>query len=63
MQELYNERKKLVREGVYLRNLAMDEKISREKCFELRKEQDKQYKKFKFLDGFIKATEKIKKGE
>ena len=63
MNDLYNERKKLVRDGVRLRQLALNGNLSIEKSFEIRKEQDKQYKKFQFLDGFIKAIEKVKKGE
>lgn len=59
MADLYKERKKLVREGSYLRSLAMSKNISQEKCFEIRKFQNEQYKKYQFLDGFIKAKEKM----
>jgi hypothetical protein len=59
MTDLYKERKKLVREGSYLRSLAMSKNITQEKCFEIRKFQNQQYKKYQFLDGFIKAKEKM----
>ena len=59
MANLYEVRKKLIRDGSYLRTLAMDDKLSKEKQFEIRKEQTKQYKKYQFLDGFIKAKEKL----
>lgn len=59
MADLYKERKKLVREGSYLRSLAMSKNITQEKCFEIRKFQNEQYKKYQFLDGFIKAKEKM----
>lgn len=63
MKELYEERKKLIHEGSYLRTLAMDDKLSKDKTFEIREQQTKQFKKYQFLDGFIKATEKVKKGD
>lgn len=59
MADLYKERKKLVREGSYLRSLAMSKSISQEKCFEIRKFQNEQYKKYQFLDNYIKAKEKM----
>lgn len=59
MTDLYKERKKLVREGSYLRSLAMSKNITQKKCFEIRKYQNEQYKKYQFLDGFIKAKEKM----
>lgn len=59
MTDLYKERKRLVREGSYLRTLAMDDKLTKEKQFEIRKEQTKQYKKYQFIDGYLKAKEKI----
>lgn len=59
MADLYKERKKLVREGSYLRSLAMSKNISQEKCFEIRKFQNEQYKKYQFLDNYIKAKEKM----
>jgi hypothetical protein len=60
MANLYEVRKKLIREGAYLRVLAMDNKLSKDKTFEIRKEQDKQYKKYQFLDGFLKARDRVK---
>ena len=59
MKELYEERKRLVKEGVKLRSLAMTKGLKKEKTFEIREHQTKQYKKFLFLDGFIKAREKL----
>ena len=59
MTDLYKQRKRLVREGSYLRSLAMSKNITQEKCFEIRKFQNEQYKKYQFLDGFIKAKEKL----
>ena len=60
MTILYEVRKKLIREGAYLRVLAMDNKLSKDKTFEIRKEQDKQYKKYQFLDGYLKARDRVK---
>lgn len=59
MKDLYKERQKLVKEGATMRKLAMTKGISKKKSFEIRQEQTKQYKKYLFLDGFIKAKEKL----
>lgn len=60
--DLYKKKAKLIREGKQFRTIVRDrtltETISKDKCFELVKEQDKHYKKTMFYSGLLKAMEK-----
>lgn len=60
-KNIYLTRGQLVKEGVILRKMAMDKNMKIEKSFEIREQQEKQYKKWQFYDGFIKAKNKIDK--
>ena len=62
-KNIYLTRGQLVKEGVILRKMAMDKNMKIEKSFEIREQQEKQYKKWQFYDGFIKAKNKIDKEE
>ena len=59
MRELYQEKEKLFRKSIGLRNYSMqiDSEKQRQR---VRKQQDEAYKKFKFYDEFIKAKNKNK---
>ena len=60
--DLYKKKAKLIREGKQFRTILKDgsltETISKDKVFELAKEQDKHYKKTMFYSGLLKAMEK-----
>ena len=58
MRELLIEREKLYQESKSMRNLSFlyDDKI----VIKRRKQQDKKYKQWKFLDKLIKAMEETK---
>lgn len=60
-KNIYTARSQLVKEGVILRKMAMDKNTKIERAFEIREQQDEQYKKWQFYDGFIKAKDKLKK--
>lgn len=60
-KNIYLTRSQLVKDGVVLRNMAMDKSTKIEKAFEIREQQEEQYKKWAFYDGFIKAKDKLKK--
>lgn len=60
-KNIYTARSQLVKEGVILRNMAMDKSTKIERAFEIREQQEEQYKKWQFYDGFIKAKDKLKK--
>lgn len=55
-REIRDEREKLYRESLRMRNLANE--ISGKKSFEIREEQDKVYHKWKFYTNMIKEFEK-----
>ena len=50
--------KKLRKDSMVLRDLTHDQKLSFEKSSELRKEQDKIYKKMLFYEKMLKAIDK-----
>lgn len=60
-KNIYTTRSQLVKEGVILRKMAMDKNTKIERAFEIREQQEEQYKKWQFYDGFIKAKDKLKK--
>lgn len=60
-KNIYLTRNQLVKDGVILRKMAMDKNTKIERAFEIREQQDEQYKKWQFYDGFIKAKDKLKK--
>lgn len=62
MRELYQEKEKLFRKSIGLRNYSMqiDSEKQRQK---VRKQQDEMYRKFKFYNEFIKAKEKVDEKE
>lgn len=63
MNKLYEYQKKQQKNATKLRELALDDRISRDKIDELRKEQDEAYKKYNFIKDFRKAINKIEKSD
>lgn len=61
IKELREKRNKYKFESMRLQESYMSEKIPFEKCRELKEQQDKIYKKFKFYDNMIKELEKHSK--
>ena len=58
-----NIKKKQQKNATKLRELALDDRISRDKIDELRKKQDEAYKKYNFIKDFRKAINKIEKSD
>lgn len=54
-------RDELIQESVMLNQLAFDDEISREESYKIKAKQNEIYKKYKWIDNFIKANRKIKK--
>ena len=57
MKDVYLEKNKLFEKSTQLRNLSM---IDCKNSVKIKEEQNKAYKKWKFLDGFLKAENKRK---
>ena len=60
-KNIYVARQQMVYDGATLRKMAMDKSTKIERAFEIREQQEEQYKKWQFYDGFIKAKDKLKK--
>lgn len=60
-KSIMQRRDELIQESIMLNQLAFDNNISQEESFKVRLKQDEIYKKYKWIDNFIKAERKIKK--
>ena len=59
--DLYKKKAKLIREGKQFRTILKDgtltDTIGKEKCFKLKEEQEKHYKRTMFYSGLLRAME------
>lgn len=60
MKEISLEIKELRSKTKSIREVAYDESVSYRKAQELREKEDEMYKKLQFLEGFVKAKDKVK---
>jgi hypothetical protein len=58
MNEIYKTMNQLAIKAKVMNNISKDEKLKFDKARNIKKEQDKIYKKFAFYQGFIKAMNK-----
>ena len=58
MKEIYETMNELAIKAKVMNNISKDEKLPFDKARNIKKEQDKLYKKFAFYQGFIKAMNK-----
>lgn len=56
---ILQEKRELYKEWTKLKELGDNEKLNFEQFFKIRKEEEKYYNKWKFLDKYTKAKEKI----
>lgn len=59
--EIRKKRNELRKQSIKLRELTWTEDLDDDSINRLRKDQDKQYKKFMFYDNLIKAADNINK--
>lgn len=59
MGTLFKEKKKLYEEWSKLKRLGENEELSFEQFYKIRTQEQEYYNKWKFLEGFTKAKEKI----
>ena len=59
-REIREKRDELRKTGKRLREMAWNLDFNDEARFKIREKQDKEYKLFKFYDGMIKASDKVR---
>lgn len=62
-RDIRDKREKLFQASKQLRKLGSDEELTYDESLKVRAEQRQKYKKFSFYDNFIKASDKVKKGD
>lgn len=62
-KEIRIKRNKLRDGSIRLKELAFYDNLGSDTNFKIREKQEKQYRKYKFYDGFIKAMDKEKSEE
>lgn len=60
-KEIRTKRNEYRDKSIKLRQLALQDDVDSEVSYKLREKQDDQYKRFRFFDNFIKASERVKK--
>lgn len=58
MTNIYLKRNELCEKSKQLRSIKFDIKVKNDRSFDINKEQDKVYNKFKFYNEYIKAKNK-----
>lgn len=61
-KEIREKRNELRSNSIRLKELTWEKKLTWEDNHKLREKQEEQYKKFRFYDNMIKASEKVNRG-